>query len=219
MTSCPHKFQSTMAFLGLTLTLLVSADIYLHNPAGSNNRNRERNANRNNANRLFDSQNNDKVTTVKKSFRTLFFSFPFFFKLIDHVLVDLHCSALPCSYRGATRGVATARSQKVRTPLFITRDQYFVSSGLISMLVAATQRPIVQWSSNMPVMTVYLGLGTDIPRAGLLRPLQMEEFTTHHIWRQNLPPITRMGPLPYHRARRTTSSLVCTKIMTTTYPV
>eukprot|EP00743_Colponemidia_sp_Colp-15_P002371 GILK01002570.1.p1 GENE.GILK01002570.1~~GILK01002570.1.p1 ORF type:complete len:797 (+),score=95.76 GILK01002570.1:97-2391(+) len=36
------------------------ADIYLHNPRGSNNRNRERNENRNNANRLFDSQNNDK---------------------------------------------------------------------------------------------------------------------------------------------------------------
>lgn len=32
--------------------------MYMHNPPGSNNRNRERNDNRNNANRIFDSQNN-----------------------------------------------------------------------------------------------------------------------------------------------------------------
>lgn len=38
----------------------VCADIYLHNPRGSNDRNCERNANRNNGNRLFDSQNNAK---------------------------------------------------------------------------------------------------------------------------------------------------------------
>ena len=34
------------------------ADFYMHNPAGGNDRNRERNQNRNNGNRLFDSQNN-----------------------------------------------------------------------------------------------------------------------------------------------------------------
>jgi hypothetical protein len=45
---------------GLTVALLgiVSADFYMHNPAGGNDRNRERNQNRNNDNRLFDSQNN-----------------------------------------------------------------------------------------------------------------------------------------------------------------
>ena len=37
---------------------VVSADFYMHNPAGGNDRNRERNQNRNNDNRLFDSQNN-----------------------------------------------------------------------------------------------------------------------------------------------------------------
>lgn len=43
------------------LALLVagaSADVYMHNPPGNNDRNRERNDNRNNGNRLFDSQNN-----------------------------------------------------------------------------------------------------------------------------------------------------------------
>ncbi len=44
----------------LSLLPLATADVYMHNPAGSNNRNRERNDNRNNANRLFDSQNNGK---------------------------------------------------------------------------------------------------------------------------------------------------------------
>ncbi|CEP01251.1 Uncharacterized protein PBTT_09952 [Plasmodiophora brassicae] len=36
----------------------VRADCYMHNPRGSNDRNREQNSNRNNANRLFNSQNN-----------------------------------------------------------------------------------------------------------------------------------------------------------------
>lgn len=43
------------------LALLVAtarADVYMHNPPGNNDRNRERNDNRNNGNRLFDSQNN-----------------------------------------------------------------------------------------------------------------------------------------------------------------
>merc|ERR1719197_874743 len=42
------------------LAAVARADIYMHVPAGSNNRNRERQENRRNANRLFDSQNNDK---------------------------------------------------------------------------------------------------------------------------------------------------------------
>jgi hypothetical protein len=39
---------------------MVKADIYLHNPRGSNDRGCETNENRNNGNRLFDSQNNAK---------------------------------------------------------------------------------------------------------------------------------------------------------------
>lgn len=33
---------------------LACADVYMHNPSGSNDRNCERNVNRNNGNRLFD---------------------------------------------------------------------------------------------------------------------------------------------------------------------
>mmetsp|Transcript_13985 Transcript_13985/g.19614 ORF Transcript_13985/g.19614 Transcript_13985/m.19614 type:complete len:778 (+) Transcript_13985:129-2462(+) len=40
------------------VAFLVNADLYMHAPPGNNNRNRERKNNRNNANRLFDSQNN-----------------------------------------------------------------------------------------------------------------------------------------------------------------
>jgi hypothetical protein len=36
------------------LALLAEADVYMHNPRGSNDRNCERNVNRNNENRLFD---------------------------------------------------------------------------------------------------------------------------------------------------------------------
>lgn len=59
------------AFALLSLLPLGTADIYLHNPAGSNNRNRERNENRNNANRLFDSQNNGKGGYPWRGDRTL----------------------------------------------------------------------------------------------------------------------------------------------------
>ncbi len=38
----------------------VSCDIYLHNPRGSNNRLKEQSPNRANANRIFDSENNDR---------------------------------------------------------------------------------------------------------------------------------------------------------------
>jgi len=44
----------------LVLCAVTNADVYMHNPRGSNDRNCERNVNRNNANRLFDSQNNAK---------------------------------------------------------------------------------------------------------------------------------------------------------------
>lgn len=49
-----------MRFLLFLLSLLapINADVYLHNPRGNNNRCDERNNNRNNANRVFDSQNN-----------------------------------------------------------------------------------------------------------------------------------------------------------------
>lgn len=40
--------------------LMVHADTYLHYPRGSNNRLREKSANRNNGNRVFDSQNNNR---------------------------------------------------------------------------------------------------------------------------------------------------------------
>lgn len=40
--------------------LLVDADCYMHTPRGSNNRNNEKSANRRNANRVFDSQNNNR---------------------------------------------------------------------------------------------------------------------------------------------------------------
>jgi hypothetical protein len=42
------------------LYALVAADCYMQNPRGSNDRNNEANTNRNNGNRLFDSQNNAK---------------------------------------------------------------------------------------------------------------------------------------------------------------
>jgi len=44
----------------LGMATLAFADLYMHNPRGSNDRLNEANDNRNNANRLFDSQNNNK---------------------------------------------------------------------------------------------------------------------------------------------------------------
>jgi hypothetical protein len=46
--------------LALAQVALVGADVYLHSPRGSNNRLNEQNVNRDNNNRLFDSQNNNK---------------------------------------------------------------------------------------------------------------------------------------------------------------
>eukprot|EP00937_MAST-01D_sp_MAST-1D-sp2_P005899 g5899.t1 len=48
------------AFLVSALLASAVADVYMHSPRGSNDRNCERNVNRNNGNRLFDSQNNAK---------------------------------------------------------------------------------------------------------------------------------------------------------------
>ena len=48
----------TRLFLLSILFTSVRSDVYLHNPRGNNNRCDERSNNRNNANRLFDSQNN-----------------------------------------------------------------------------------------------------------------------------------------------------------------
>ncbi|RUS72438.1 hypothetical protein EGW08_019800 [Elysia chlorotica] len=59
MISIKTRHIMTCVFLAL-LPLLASADIYLHNPRGSNNRLDERSRNRANANNLFDSQNNDR---------------------------------------------------------------------------------------------------------------------------------------------------------------
>jgi len=51
----------TLGFLLSTLLYICTADIYLHNPPGSNNRLNGNQANVRNANRLFDSQNNGKA--------------------------------------------------------------------------------------------------------------------------------------------------------------
>jgi len=48
------------SILALLLASQAAGDVYLHNPRGSNNRLNEANAVRNNGNRLFDSQNNNR---------------------------------------------------------------------------------------------------------------------------------------------------------------
>ena len=55
--------KTTQLLVALCVALVMStafADVYMHNMRGSNDRNCERNVNRNNGNRLFDSQNNAK---------------------------------------------------------------------------------------------------------------------------------------------------------------
>ena len=49
-----------MLALALALLAVCRADFYLHNMRGSNNRLNEANRDRDNANRLFDSQNNNR---------------------------------------------------------------------------------------------------------------------------------------------------------------
>jgi len=50
--------MSTLALLACAT--VTFADVYMHNPRGSNNRLNEQSANRNNGNRVFDSQNNNR---------------------------------------------------------------------------------------------------------------------------------------------------------------
>lgn len=50
--------MNILSLIVVSLFSLVNGDVYLHNPRGNNNRCDERSNNRNNANRLFDSQNN-----------------------------------------------------------------------------------------------------------------------------------------------------------------
>lgn len=54
--------KSILIFLCVTATVVnfINADVYLHSPRGSNNRLNEKSANRKNANRVFDSQNNNR---------------------------------------------------------------------------------------------------------------------------------------------------------------
>merc|ERR1719506_1532366 len=56
----PHTALLLMAVLLCGMAALTHADVYMHAPRGSNDRNCEKNVNRNNGNRLFDSQNNAK---------------------------------------------------------------------------------------------------------------------------------------------------------------
>jgi len=51
------RYSAGFLLFGATL---VNGDCYLHNPKGCNNRLNEKSANRNNANRIFDSQNNNR---------------------------------------------------------------------------------------------------------------------------------------------------------------
>lgn len=52
--------MSRIVAAALVAAVSVNADVYMHNPRGSNNRLNERSANRNNGNRMFDSQNNNR---------------------------------------------------------------------------------------------------------------------------------------------------------------
>eukprot|EP00052_Salpingoeca_macrocollata_P005045 m.45054 g.45054 ORF g.45054 m.45054 type:complete len:771 (-) comp14625_c0_seq1:345-2657(-) len=54
------RVLATLLVLSGLLVHLCLGDLYLHMPRGSNNRLNERSANRNNGNRLFDSQNNNR---------------------------------------------------------------------------------------------------------------------------------------------------------------
>lgn len=64
INNCYKKNMRVVVALGVLISVFLSTsvhgDVYLHNPRGSNNRNCENDENRNNNNRLFDSQNNNK---------------------------------------------------------------------------------------------------------------------------------------------------------------
>ena len=54
------SFRNVLGVAALMAAVGVQADIYMQNPAGANDRNCERNVNRNNGNRIYDTQNNAK---------------------------------------------------------------------------------------------------------------------------------------------------------------
>jgi len=54
------KLISLAGFLILLHFICIDADVYMHGPRGSNNRNNEKSANRRTGNRVFDSQNNNR---------------------------------------------------------------------------------------------------------------------------------------------------------------
>ena len=58
--------MSRIVAAALVAAVSVNADVYMHNPRGSNNRLNERSANRNNGNRMFDSQVRLHVSSVTK---------------------------------------------------------------------------------------------------------------------------------------------------------
>ena len=74
----------TLGFLLSTLLYICTADIYLHNPPGSNNRLNGNQANVRNANRLFDSQ-----VCLNLLIRNIF--------LASHIYI------LPCSFEKAAK--------------------------------------------------------------------------------------------------------------------
>ena len=90
------KYEAAVVSMAIVSTLLLSfqqatADIYMHSPRGSNDRNCERNANRNNGNRLFDSQNNNAGGYGK--LQKDYYSYPFYtIHLFDYLSI---CSMSP----------------------------------------------------------------------------------------------------------------------------
>ncbi len=60
VTMNDFSFIHSVAVICLLASGQIHADVYLHNPRGSNNRLNEATRDRNNANRLFDSQNNER---------------------------------------------------------------------------------------------------------------------------------------------------------------
>lgn len=49
-----NKLFMILFYGALNVIKIIQADVYMHNPRGSNDRNCERNVNRDNGNRLFD---------------------------------------------------------------------------------------------------------------------------------------------------------------------
>merc|ERR1719361_954388 len=55
-----NRCNLVVLLVSVSVFEFCEADLYMHNPRGSNNRLNERSANRRNGNRLFDSQNNNR---------------------------------------------------------------------------------------------------------------------------------------------------------------